>query len=187
MPVVKPIELSSIKLKTWTRQPAPMISEHSAHLTPLSVDFRTWLWRYTCLLLLISMLWHRQAIFKSKWDKLSSSAECRIRTLCHVRDKIKKRPTGVKHNKIYISTIKDNIYFYYIHAYNHKKHIAGGFIWYPISWQKSTCVFLLQFLLNKLLHGQPSGLPRLGSLIILPRLLITRFVSAQFALHFTHC
>ena len=39
-----------------------MISEHSAHLTPLSVDFRTWLWRYTYLLLLISMLWHRQAI-----------------------------------------------------------------------------------------------------------------------------
>ena len=57
-----------------------MISEHSAHLTPLSVDFRTWLWRYTCLLLLISMLWHRQVIFKSKGDKLCSSAECRIWT-----------------------------------------------------------------------------------------------------------
>ena len=56
-----------------------MISEHSAHLTPLSVDFRTCLWRYTCFLL-ISMLWHRQAIFKSKGDKLSSSAECRIWT-----------------------------------------------------------------------------------------------------------
>ena len=58
----------------------PMISEHSAHLTPLSVDFRTWLWRYTYLLLLISMLWHRQAIFKSKGDKLCSSVECRIWT-----------------------------------------------------------------------------------------------------------
>ena len=57
-----------------------MISEHSAHLTPLSVDFRTWLWRYTYLLLLISMLWHRQAIFKSKGDKLCSSAECRFWT-----------------------------------------------------------------------------------------------------------
>ena len=57
-----------------------MISEHSAHLTPRSVDFRTWFWRYTCLLLLISMLWHRQAIFKSKRDKLCSSAECRIWT-----------------------------------------------------------------------------------------------------------
>ena len=34
---------------------------------------------HTCLLLLISMLWHRQAIFESKGDKLSSAAECRIR------------------------------------------------------------------------------------------------------------
>ena len=34
---------------------------------------------YICLLL-ISMLWYRQAIFESKGDKLSSSAECRIRT-----------------------------------------------------------------------------------------------------------
>ena len=76
----KPTELSRIKLKTWTRQPVPMISEHSAHLTPLPVDFRTCLWRYTYFLLLISMLWHRQAIFKSKGDKLFSSAECRICT-----------------------------------------------------------------------------------------------------------
>ena len=35
---------------------------------------------HTYLLLLISMLWHRQAIFESKGDKLSSSAESRIRT-----------------------------------------------------------------------------------------------------------
>ena len=34
----------------------------------------------TYLLLLISILWHRQAIFKSKGDKLCSSAECRIWT-----------------------------------------------------------------------------------------------------------
>ena len=80
MLVDKPTELSRIKLKTWTRQPVPMISEHSAHLAPLSVDFRTWLWRYTYLLLIISMLWHRQAIFKSKGDKLCSSAEGRIWT-----------------------------------------------------------------------------------------------------------
>ena len=80
MPADKPTELSRIKLKTWTRQPVPMISKHSAHPTPLPVGFGTWLWRYTCLLLLISMLWHRQAIFKSKGDKLSSSAECRIWT-----------------------------------------------------------------------------------------------------------
>ena len=36
---------------------------------------------HTCLLLLILMLWHMQAIFKSKGDELSSSAECRIRTM----------------------------------------------------------------------------------------------------------
>ena len=80
MPADKPTELSRIKLKTWTRQPVPMISKHSAHSTSLPIGFRTWLWRYTCLLLLISMLWHRQAIFESKGDKLSSSSECRIRT-----------------------------------------------------------------------------------------------------------
>ena len=80
MPADKPTELSRIKLKTWTRKPVPMISKHSAHSTSLSVGFRTWLWRYTYLLLLISMLWYRQAIFESKGDKLSSSAECRIRT-----------------------------------------------------------------------------------------------------------
>ena len=50
-----------------------MISKHSAHSTSLPIGFRTWLWRYTCLLFLISMLWHRQAIFESKGDKLSSS------------------------------------------------------------------------------------------------------------------
>ena len=53
--------------------------EHSAHSTPLPFGFRTWLRRYTCLLLLMSMLWHRQAIFR-KGDKSSSSAECRIWT-----------------------------------------------------------------------------------------------------------
>ena len=57
-----------------------MISKHSAHLTPLLFGIRTWLWRDTYLLLFILMLWHRQAIFESKGDKLSSSAECRIRT-----------------------------------------------------------------------------------------------------------
>ena len=79
MPADKPTELSRIKLKTWTRQPVPMISKHSAHLTPLPFGIRTWLWRYTYLLLIL-MLWHRQAIFESKGDKLSSSAESRIRT-----------------------------------------------------------------------------------------------------------
>ena len=66
--------------KPWTQQPFSMMSEHSAHLTSLPFGFRTWLWRYTCLLLLMLMPWHRQAIFESKGDKLSSSAECRTRT-----------------------------------------------------------------------------------------------------------
>ena len=56
-----------------------MISKHSAHLTPLPFGIRTWLWSYTYLLLLISVLWHRQTIFESKRGKLSSSAESRIR------------------------------------------------------------------------------------------------------------
>ena len=66
--------------KAWTWQPVSMNSEHSAHSTPLPVGFRTWVWRYACVLLSISMLWHRQAIFESKGDKLLSSDECRIRT-----------------------------------------------------------------------------------------------------------
>ena len=57
-----------------------MLSEHSSPLTLLPFGLRTWLCRYTCLLLLISMLRHRQAIFECKGDKLSSSAECRIQT-----------------------------------------------------------------------------------------------------------
>ena len=69
--------------QTWTRQPVPMISEHSAHSTQLPVGFHTWLWRYTRLLLLISMLWHRHTLFESKGDKLCSSAECRMRTIHH--------------------------------------------------------------------------------------------------------
>ena len=66
--------------KTWNQQPVPMISEHSAHSTHLPFGCRTCIWRYTRLLLSISILWHRQAIFKSKGDKLSSSAECRTWT-----------------------------------------------------------------------------------------------------------
>ena len=50
---------------------------------PVMTQFRVTCHRasiYIYLLLLISMLWHRQAIFESKGDKLSSSAESRIRT-----------------------------------------------------------------------------------------------------------
>ena len=87
----KPTELSRIKLKTWSRQPVPMISKLSAHLTLQPFGIRTWLWRYTCLLLLISMLWQRQAIFESKGDKLSSSAEGRIQIHQGLRHQIASR------------------------------------------------------------------------------------------------
>ena len=80
--------IEDLAKKNWTWQPVPMISEHSAHSTPQPFGIRTWLLRYTCLLLLISMLWHRQAIFESKGDKLSSSAECRIRTHQGLRHQI---------------------------------------------------------------------------------------------------
>ena len=46
---------------------------------------------YIYLLLLISMLWHRQAIFESIGDKLSSSAEWRIRTHQGLRHQIASR------------------------------------------------------------------------------------------------
>ena len=93
MPADKPTELSRIKLKTWTQQPVPMISKHSAHLTPLPFGIRTWLWRYTYLLLLISMLWHRQAIFESKRDNGFESqlrngyllkCDCRFDCIWHI-------------------------------------------------------------------------------------------------------
>ena len=112
MPADKATELSRIKLKTLTRQLVPMISKHPAHLTPLHLAFapgsvyihayiHTYMhacmhayihtYTHTCLLLLISMLWHRQAIFESKGDKLSSSAECRIRTHQDLRHQIASR------------------------------------------------------------------------------------------------
>ena len=63
------------KAKTDTRQPILMISGHSSHSTPMPIGFHSWLWQYVCC----SMLWHRQAIFKSIEDKLFSPVECRIR------------------------------------------------------------------------------------------------------------
>ena len=68
------------QVKTWTQQPVPMMNEHSAHLTSLLIGFHIWLWRYTCLLLLILMLWHRQAIFELEGEELSSSTELQDHT-----------------------------------------------------------------------------------------------------------
>ena len=57
--------------KTWTRQPVPMISKHSAHSTLQPIGFRTWLWRYTCLLLLISMFFATISPFHSKLSNIN--------------------------------------------------------------------------------------------------------------------
>ena len=60
---------------------APRVSEPESPADWKSADKPTYI--HTYLLLLISMLWHRQAIFKSKGNKLCSSAECRIWTRVH--------------------------------------------------------------------------------------------------------
>ena len=57
----------------------------------LSYEARVVIMNIVCMLLLISMLWHRQAIFELKGDKLSSSAECRIRTHQGLRHQIASR------------------------------------------------------------------------------------------------
>ena len=100
-----------------------MISEHSAHSTPLPFGIRTWLWRYICLLLLISMLWHRQAIFESKGDKLSSSAESRIRThqgLRHMKCLvICKYEKEIYINFLIISCWRTCLFFMLVWSYQH--------------------------------------------------------------------
>ena len=53
---------------------------HTYIHTCMHAYIHTYIHIHTCLLLLISMLWHWKAISESKGDKLSSSAECRIRT-----------------------------------------------------------------------------------------------------------
>ena len=75
MPTHKPNDLSRIKQNlNSTARPYDEWAFSPLDFTVwLSFGFRTWLWRYTCLLLLISMLWHRQAILESKGRKLSSS------------------------------------------------------------------------------------------------------------------
>ena len=58
----------------------PELRSNNKHENHTRMSTETVRHESTCLLLLISMLWHRQAIFKSKGDKLCSSAECRIWT-----------------------------------------------------------------------------------------------------------
>ena len=94
------ISLSWIRLTVRSTSRASVITSHNPKWLPLHLQCSTLpnnmkyivpngvnkrpAWEITnlitCLLLLISMLWHRQAIFESKGEKLSSSVECRVRT-----------------------------------------------------------------------------------------------------------
>ena len=76
-----------------SRQPKLELDSPSLWSASIQPTWRTYIHTYihTCLLLLILMLWHRQAIFESKGDKLSSSAECRIRTHQGLRHQIASR------------------------------------------------------------------------------------------------
>ena len=87
--------------KTWTRQPVPMISEHSAHLTPLSVDFRTWLWRYTYVVVNFDALAHasdiqierRQVVFLCWKQDLNPGSQTpnRQQTECSLTNRLSYR------------------------------------------------------------------------------------------------
>ena len=115
MPADKPTELSRIKQKLeldrpslWSASIQPTRPHSRLALAPGAAYIHTYI--HTCMhtymhacmhacihtyihtcLLLISMLWHRQAIFESKGDKLSSSAEGRIRTHQGLRHQIASR------------------------------------------------------------------------------------------------
>ena len=70
-----------IHMHTCMRACVIYIYKHTCMHTYIHTYMHTYIHAYihTCLLLLISMLWHKQAIFELKGDKLSSSAECGIR------------------------------------------------------------------------------------------------------------
>ena len=80
MPADKPAELSRIKLKKMNSTARPYDQRVFNPLDPIA----SWLLHLALaiymFMVLISILWHRQAIFESKGDKLFSSDECRIRT-----------------------------------------------------------------------------------------------------------
>ena len=79
LPVVQHVRFTPLKSRQKTQlqwRARGCIGQLTTRLECTGVNFNI----HTCLLLLISMLWHRQAIFESKGDKLSSSAEGRIRT-----------------------------------------------------------------------------------------------------------
>ena len=55
-----------------------IMSEHPVHLTSLPIGFRTWLRRFSCLLMLIVMLWQRQEIFECRiwgWEVWNTKSQ----------------------------------------------------------------------------------------------------------------
>ena len=91
MPADKPTELSRIKLKNLNSTARAYDQQAFSPLDPTAVWHSHLALAIYIFLLLISMLWHRQAIFESKGDKLSSSAEGRIRTHQGLRLQIASR------------------------------------------------------------------------------------------------
>ena len=103
-----PTELSRIKLKktwkTWTQQPIPMISKHSANLTPLPFGIRTWLWRYTYLLLFMTttsdfrierrqvffLCWMQDSYPEGLWNPIFSRLNACWQTYWAIEDQAKK-------------------------------------------------------------------------------------------------
>ena len=73
--------LRSTLLALCEENPSGFLSQWASNSGASGVShIYIYIYIYTCLLLLIPILWHRQTIFESKGDKLSSDAECRIRT-----------------------------------------------------------------------------------------------------------
>ena len=81
---------------------------------------------------------------------------------------------GENIKNIYISAIKENMFFCYINAHSHENYIYGGFIQYPtLPGKLWYTYFFSYFLENKMLHWLPSGPLRPGSLLMLPHFLFT--------------
>ena len=66
------------------------------------------------------------------------------------------------------------MFFYYIHAHSHKTTWMMDLYNIPLYEENyDTCIFFFYFLGNIILNRVPSGLPRPGSLLMLPHFLFT--------------
>ena len=96
---------------------------HWQHIMKFDIELVMFLWG--CLLP-ISMLWHRQAIFELKWDKLSSSAECRIRTRSPAHWMPADKPTELSRFKLKLALHSPSLWSAII---QHNRLSANG-LWY---------------------------------------------------------